>query len=79
MYDGGRYFTVTGNALNRCPIEERTAACAAIHAQYLAKPEPPRVPAPAAVWKTVDRPDEELIQTACAAKDGERFARPVCR
>lgn len=74
MYDGGRYFTVTGNALNRCPIEERTAACAAIHAQYLAKPEPPRVPAPAAVWKTVDRPDEELIQTACAAKDGERFA-----
>lgn len=77
MYDGGRYFTVTGNALNRCPIEERTAACAAIHAQYLAKPEPPRVPAPAAVWKTVDRPDEELIQTACA-REGRRAVCPPC-
>ena len=29
MYDGGRYFTVTGNALNSFSIEERSAECAA--------------------------------------------------
>ena len=74
MYDGGRYFTVTGKALNDLAIEERTAQCAAVHAKYLAKPEVPRVPAPAVVWQKVDRSDEELLRTACAARDGERFA-----
>ena len=74
MYDSGRYFTVTGNVLNAKPIAERTEACEAIHTEYLAKPEPSRAPAPAVVWTAVDRPDEELIQTACGAKDGERFA-----
>ena len=74
MYDGGRYFTVTGKALNRCPIEERTTECAAVHAKYLAKPEAAPLPAPAAVWQKVDRSDEELLRTACAARDGERFA-----
>lgn len=74
MYDSGRYFTVTGNVLKAKPIAERTDACAAIHAEYLAKPEPPRAPAPAVVWTAADRPDEELIRTACGAKDGERFA-----
>ena len=74
MYDGGRYFTVTGKALNDLAIEERTAQCAAVHAKYLAKPEAPRVPAPAVVWQKVDRSDEELLRTACAARDGERFA-----
>ena len=34
MYDGGRYFTVTGKALNDLAIEERTAQCAAVHAKY---------------------------------------------
>ena len=74
MYDGGRYFTVTGKALNDLAIEERTAQCAVVHAKYLAKPEAPRVPAPAVVWQKVDRSDEELLRTACAARDGERFA-----
>ena len=74
MYDGGRYFTVTGKALNDLAIEDRTAQCAAVHAKYLAKPEAPRVPAPAVVWQKVDRSDEELLRTACAARDGERFA-----
>lgn len=74
MYDGGRYFTVTGKALNDLAIEERTAQCAAVHAKYLSKPETPRVPAPAVVWQKVDRSDEELLRTACAARDGERFA-----
>lgn len=74
MYDGGRYFTVTGKALNDLAIEERTAQCAAVHAKYLAKPEAPRAPAPAVVWQKVDRSDEELLRTACAARDGERFA-----
>nr|DAG41628.1 MAG TPA: dsDNA helicase [Caudoviricetes sp.] len=74
MYDGGRYFTVTGNALNACAIEERTAECAAVHEQYLAKPEPPALPSAPQVWQKTDKPDEELLRTACAAKDGERFA-----
>ena len=74
MYDGGRYFTVTGKALNDLAIEERTAQCAAVHAKYLAKPEAPWVPAPSGVWQKVDRSDEELLRTACAARDGERFA-----
>ena len=74
MYDGGRYFTVTGNALNACSIEERTAECAAVHEQYLAKPEPPALPSALQVWQKTDKPDEELLRTACAAKDGERFA-----
>ena len=75
MYDGGRYFTVTGNALRDCPIEERTAECAAVHGQYLAKPEPPpAIPSASQVWQKADLPDEELLQAAFAAKDGERFA-----
>lgn len=44
MYDGGRYFTVTGNVLEAKAIAERTEACAAVHAQYLAKPNPPARP-----------------------------------
>ena len=79
MYDGGRYFTVTGKALNDLAIEERTAQCAAVHAKYLAKPEAPWVPAPAGVWQKVDRSDEELLRTACAARDGEALCCPVCR
>ena len=74
MYSKDRYFTVTGNVLFDRPIEERTAECAAVHAQYLAKPAPPSAPSPTVVWRTVDRSDEELIQLACTAKDGERFA-----
>lgn len=74
MYDGGRYFTVTGNVLEAKAIAERTEACAAVHAQYLAKPEPAGAPAPAVVWQAVDRSDEEILHTACSAKDGERFA-----
>lgn len=74
MYDGGRYFTVTGNMLEAKAIAERTEACAAVHAQYLAKPEPAGTPAPAVVWQAVDRSDEEILHTACSAKDGERFA-----
>lgn len=74
MYDGGRYFTVTGNVLEAKAIAERTEACAAVHAQYLAKPEPAGTPAPAVVWQAVDRSDEEILHTACSAKDGERFA-----
>lgn len=74
MYDGGRYFTVTGNVLAARPIAQRTEACAAIHAQYLAKPAAVAAPAPAAVWQAVDRPDEELLQAACNARDGQRFA-----
>ena len=74
MYDGGRYFTVTGNVLEAKALAERTEACAAVHAQYLAKPEPAGTPAPAVVWQAVDRSDEEILHTACSAKDGERFA-----
>lgn len=74
MYDGGRYFTVTGNALNSFSIEERSAECAAVHAKYLAKPKASQVSAPAAIRQKVDCSDEELLRTACAARDGERFA-----
>jgi replicative DNA helicase len=43
MYESGRYFTVTGNALGEVkPVQERTAQAAAIHKKYFPQPEQPR-------------------------------------
>lgn len=75
MYDGGRYFTVTGNVFKALPISERTAECAAVYAEYLAKPERPAAPPasiPASSSPNID--DETILKIASSAKDGERFA-----
>lgn len=73
MYDRGRYFTVTGDHLDRTPgsINERTEELAYVHASVLAPAEPPipstnghTPPAP------VDLDDQQILQRMFAASNG---------
>jgi primase-polymerase (primpol)-like protein len=79
MYDSARYFTVTGYRVPGSPktTEPRQEAVEAVHAAYISEPEnessqvgvsSPR-PAP------VSLADQELIQKAKNAKNGEKFTR----
>ena len=74
MYDGGRYFTVTGRHLDGTPttIEERTTQLAELHARIF----PPSVNgnghhAPAPMLPLDDHAD--LIDRASAAANGAKF------
>jgi primase-polymerase (primpol)-like protein len=72
LYDGGRFFTLTGRHVAGTPrtLEDRTAALAALHAQlFAAAPQTSTSahPAPIAV-------DAELLRRAHAAKNGAKFA-----
>jgi putative DNA primase/helicase len=74
MYDGGRFFTVTGRHVAGTPrtIEERTAALAALHARYLGVPAaPPPSPAPPVIG-TMTVP--ALLARAHEARNGDKFA-----
>jgi primase-polymerase (primpol)-like protein len=74
MYDGGRYFTVTGRHVAGTPstLEERTAALALLHARIFGTATP-RSSAPAAVHRVlVD--DAALLTRAHAASNGAKFA-----
>lgn len=74
LYDGGRYFTVTGDALDDKPRAfcEDQAAIDTLYKRYLYKEQPaparPRAAAP------VDLDDAELLRRAAAGRDGTRFS-----
>ncbi len=73
MYDGGRYFTVTGAHVRGTgkTIAKRTAALAALHARLF----PPRDGGPHAPHRaTPDRDDAALLARAHAARNGAKFA-----
>ena len=79
MYDGGRYFTVTGQHLEGTPttIEERTAELAALHAQTFASDHgAPRddhhEDQPSSGADAVN--DGALINRAISARNGGKFA-----
>jgi putative DNA primase/helicase len=73
MYDRGRFFTMTGHHLDSTPDapQERQGALAALHARIFPA-EPPRL----AVVPTmgVNLADDELIERALAARNGQHFA-----
>ncbi len=82
VYDLGRYFAVTGEHWPGTPrtIEERQAEVDALYQQFFAKPEKKksqrdtkrtRIPQ----QETRSLADDELIEKATAAKNGDEFAR----
>ena len=80
MYDGGRYFTVTGRSWHDppLPLAERTAEAAAVYHKYLDKPKPAASTAAQAI-PVQPRPagatsDSEILEKAKQAKGGEKLA-----
>lgn len=73
IYDGGRYFTVTGEGLNGSAVAEITEDLARLHAWYVADPDREAHKA-IAEPKPVDLGDAELLERARKAKNGTRFA-----
>lgn len=74
LYDGGRYFTVTGDVLDDKPRAfcEDQAAIDTLYKRYLHKEPPaPARPRPAV---PVNLDDSELLRRAAAGRDGTRFA-----
>lgn len=73
MYETGRYFVMTGNALDdaHMDIEDRTEQLAVVHAKYLVGKEqkknsaPPAAPTNLSPW--------EIIDKAGSAKNGNKF------
>jgi putative DNA primase/helicase len=74
MYDGGRFFTVTGRHVAGTPwtLEERTGALAVVHARYLGVPVAPPLPPPSSARGSV--PDAALLARAHGARNGDKFA-----
>jgi putative DNA primase/helicase len=74
MYDGGRFFTVTGRHVAGTPwtLEERTAALAAVHARYVGVPAARPLPPPSSARGSV--PDAALLARAHGARNGDKFA-----
>jgi len=74
-YEVGRYFIMTGNALDdgHADIEERTQELALIHDKYLAASKPSKKSTPAAQSVPLDISESELIDKACNAKNGYLF------
>lgn len=74
MYDGGRFFTVTGRHVTGTPwtVEERPAALAAVHARYLGVPAAPPLPVPSAACGPGT--DAALLARAHGARNGDKFA-----
>lgn len=77
MYDGGRFFVMTGDHVDGTPltIEDRQAEVDALHAElFEAAPQPVPVAAgqrPEPVALTLD--DEAVIEKASRAKNGDAF------
>jgi primase-polymerase (primpol)-like protein len=83
MYDSARFFTMTGDHVDVTPrtVEERQDELVAVHREYVQEPsmggsdtgEPPTEIS--ATPTDVDLTDEELIERAQNAANGEKFAR----
>jgi hypothetical protein len=74
VYDQARYFVMTGDHLEGTPatIEERQAELDRVVAKFLPAKTEPAAPAPC---KPLDLSDQELIEKAFAARNGEKFRR----
>jgi putative DNA primase/helicase len=72
LYNGARYFTITGHHLEGTPltIEDRTSELAALHAEIFPPVYSHPIPEPAALTLA----DDELIQKASTAANGARFS-----
>lgn len=81
MYDSGRFFTVTGHRVDTSPltVEDRQGAIEDVHAEHIADDEPAGNASDgfntAADTGTVDLTDEELLEKARNAGNGEKFRR----
>jgi KaiC/GvpD/RAD55 family RecA-like ATPase len=75
MYDGGRYFTMSGRHVEGSPltIEDRTGELAEIHAAVFAEPAashfPPSESTPSAIS------DDDIPLKASTAKNGAKFSK----
>jgi primase-polymerase (primpol)-like protein len=74
MYDSGRYFTVTGKHLSGTPlaIQDRQELVNELQKALFV---PLISPAQPKIGKALGRSDEELIERAKNARNGERFRR----
>ena len=80
MYDSERYFVMTGNVLAEFPptIEDRQSELEVLYAQSLSGRYSDRKDVPKAKPRpeiTHSLTDEEIIDKACNARDGEKFRR----
>jgi len=83
LYDRDRYFTVTGRHLSLTPgtVNERTDVLEAVHEEYVVLTESdsgntaePTQALPEST-DTADLPDDELIEYAMEASNGDKFQR----
>jgi hypothetical protein len=76
VYEAGRYFVVTGEHVQGTPatIEERQAELDAVLDEYLPEPEVATIE-PSLAAELVDLEDEELLELARVARNGEKFRR----
>ena len=76
VYDGGRYFTVTGRPVGAYPVADITARLAAAFPDPPAAPPPPAGPPPnpppASPAGGTD-PDDDIVRRAGAARNGAKF------
>jgi putative DNA primase/helicase len=77
MYDGGRYFTVTGRHVDGTPgtIAEGTDALARLHERIFPAPDPTRSPRPRVQRSAPTADDAELIERSLQAPNGDAFGR----
>lgn len=75
MYDVGRYFTMTGAHIPETPptIQDRQEELTALHTEVFGKPQAPQKNTPPAA--ALGLSDQELIDKAHRAANGERFSR----
>jgi putative DNA primase/helicase len=75
MYDTGRFFAVTGNALNEKDVVERTTEAAALHARYFGDSKHQCVTLIPNVRPSVPSPssDTELLERIRNSRQGPKF------
>ncbi len=75
VYEQARYFTVTGDHVRGTPatIEDRQAQLDQVLERFLPKPEPDS--RPVQVAQPVDLDDQELLDKAMSARNGDKFRR----
>jgi putative DNA primase/helicase len=75
MYDGGRFFTVTGNAVTNCrEIADCTESIKALHEKYIGKPQPRTVGDYTPIGG-MTASDDEIVRMAQNASNGAEFMR----
>lgn len=81
LYDSGRFFTVTGDHVEGTPttLEQRNSVVDDVHADYVADDEDDDANGDVTEWTEPDvdvtLDDEQLIERATDAKNGDLFAR----